>query len=83
VLVLDAGVAGQGASSRAAGIVRTQGGTPTAVDLARFSVAFYQELDEGPSIDSDFRQFGYLILALSEDEVATAHERLAMQRARR
>jgi sarcosine oxidase subunit beta len=82
VLVLDAGVAGHGASSRAAGIVRTQGGTPTAVDLARFSVAFYQELNEGPSIDSDFRSLGYLILALSEDEVAAAHERLAMQRER-
>jgi glycine/D-amino acid oxidase-like deaminating enzyme len=82
VLVLDAGVAGQGASSRAAGIVRTQGGTPTAVDLARFSVAFYQELNEGPSVDSDFRSLGYLIVALSEDEVAAAHQRLAMQRER-
>jgi sarcosine oxidase, subunit beta len=82
VLVLDAGVAGQGASSRAAGIVRTQGGTPTAVDLARFSVAFYSERNAAAGIDSDFRALGYLILALSEDEVRAAHERLAMQRER-
>jgi sarcosine oxidase subunit beta len=82
VLVLDAGVAGQGASSRAAGVVRTQGGTPTAVDLARFSVAFYRERNEAAAIDSDFRALGYLILALSDDEVQAAHERLAMQRDR-
>jgi sarcosine oxidase subunit beta len=82
VLVLDAGVAGQGASSRAAGIVRTQGGTPTAVDLARFSVAFYRERNEAAGIDSDFRALGYLILALSEEEVQAAQERLAMQRER-
>jgi sarcosine oxidase subunit beta len=82
VLVLDAGIAGQGASSRAAGIVRTQGGTPTAVDLARFSVAFYRERNEAAGIDSDFRALGYLIVALSEEEVQAAHERLPMQRER-
>jgi sarcosine oxidase, subunit beta len=82
VLVLDAGVAGHGASSRAAGIVRTQGGTPTAVDLARFSVAFYRERNAAAGIDSDFRALGYLILALSDDEVQAAHDRLAMQRER-
>jgi sarcosine oxidase, subunit beta len=82
VLVLDAGVAGQGASSRAAGIVRTQGGTPTAIDLARFSIAFYRELNDGPAVDSDFRSLGYLILALDDDEVRAAQLRLAMQRER-
>jgi glycine/D-amino acid oxidase-like deaminating enzyme len=82
VVVLDAGVAGQGASSRAAGIVRTQGGTPTAVDLARFSVAFYRELNASGAIDSDFRALGYLILALDDDDVRAAQLRLAMQRER-
>jgi sarcosine oxidase subunit beta len=82
VVVLDAGVAGQGASSRAAGVVRTQGGTPTAVDLARFSIAFYRELNASPAVDSDFRTLGYLILALSEPEVEAAHARVAMQRER-
>jgi sarcosine oxidase subunit beta len=82
VVVLDSGVAGQGASSRAADIVRTQGGTPTAVDLARFSVSFYRELNEADGVDSDFRALGYLILALSEDEVRAAQQRLAMQHER-
>jgi len=35
VVVLESGLAGQGASSRAAGIVRAQGGTPTTVALGR------------------------------------------------
>ena len=38
VVVVDAATAGAGASSRAAGMVRTQGGTPTAVDLGRWTV---------------------------------------------
>ena len=38
----SAGLAGQGASSRAAGIVRAQGGTPTTVALGRWSIDFYR-----------------------------------------
>ena len=76
VVVVDAGLAGQGASSRAAGIVRAQGGTPTAVDLARWSVAFYRTLNQRAVIDSDFRALGYLILAVSESG-PTAHKRRA------
>jgi len=82
VVVVDAGLAGQGASSRAAGIVRTQGGTPTAVDLGRWSVGFYRALNERSGIDSDFRALGYLILAVSDDDVRAAQLRLAMQRER-
>jgi sarcosine oxidase, subunit beta len=82
VVAVDAGVAGHGASTRAAGMVRTQGGTPTAVDLGRFSVEFYREQRRHYGIDSDFRELGYLILAVTEDEVRAAHERVAMQRER-
>ena len=38
----SAGLAGQGASSRAAGIVRAQGGTPATVALGRWSIDFYR-----------------------------------------
>ena len=41
VVVLERGLAGQGASSRAAGIVRAQGGTPATVALGRWSIDFY------------------------------------------
>jgi sarcosine oxidase, subunit beta len=82
VVVLDAGLAGHGASQRAAGMVRTQGGTPTAVDLGRFSAEFYRDQHHRYGIDSDFRELGYLILATSDEEVRAAHERVAMQRDR-
>jgi glycine/D-amino acid oxidase-like deaminating enzyme len=82
VLAVDAGIAGYGASTRAAGMVRTQGGTPTAVDLGRFSVEFYREQPRRFGIDSAFRELGYLIVAGTEEEVRAAHERVAMQRDR-
>jgi sarcosine oxidase subunit beta len=40
VVVVETGLVGQGASSRAAGIVRAQGGTPTTVALGRWSIDF-------------------------------------------
>jgi sarcosine oxidase, subunit beta len=82
VVVLDAGLAGHGASQRAAGMVRTQGGTPTAVDLGRFSAEFYRDQHHRYGIDSDFRELGYLIIATTDEEVKAAHERVAMQRDR-
>ncbi|MFL5720745.1 MAG: FAD-dependent oxidoreductase, partial [Chloroflexota bacterium] len=41
VVVVERGQVGSGASSRAAGIVRAQGGTPAAVALGRWSIDFY------------------------------------------
>jgi sarcosine oxidase, subunit beta len=82
VVVVDAATAGAGASSRAAGMVRTQGGTPTAVDLGRWTVGFYLGQHDRYGIDSDFRALGCLIVATSEDDVRAAHLRLGMQRER-
>jgi sarcosine oxidase, subunit beta len=82
VVVIDAGLAGHGASTRAAGMVRTQGGTPTAVDLGRFSAEFYRDQHRRYGIDSDFRELGYLIFATTDEEVRAARERVAMQRDR-
>ena len=42
VVLLEAGTLGKGASSRAAGMVRAQGGTETAVRLGMFSRDFYR-----------------------------------------
>jgi sarcosine oxidase subunit beta len=78
VLVLERGQAGDGASSRAAGMVRAQGGTPTTVALGRWSIDFYRRQPKGT--DSGFRELGYLILATTEDEEQAARERIAMQR---
>jgi sarcosine oxidase subunit beta len=81
VVVLERGTVGCGASSRAAGIVRAQGGTRTAVELARFSIDFYESQRERLGVDSGFVRRGYLILAVTAEERDAAHRRVEMQRA--
>jgi glycine/D-amino acid oxidase-like deaminating enzyme len=79
VVVLERGVAGSGASSRAAGIVRAQGGTPATVALGRWSIDFYRHQASIIGTDSGFRELGYLILAVTEDDERAGRERVAMQ----
>jgi sarcosine oxidase, subunit beta len=81
VIVVERGRAGSGASSRAAGIVRAQGGNPTTVALGRWSIDFYREQQARLGTDSAFRELGYLIFAQTADEVRVGRERVAMQRA--
>jgi sarcosine oxidase, subunit beta len=81
VVVLERGLVGQGASSRAAGVVRQQGGTPETVELGRWSVAFYRRQPELIGTDSGFRELGYLILATNAGEERAGRERVRMQRA--
>jgi sarcosine oxidase subunit beta len=81
VVVLERGLAGMGASSRAAGIVRAQGGTPATVALGRWSVAFYEGQHAAYGTDSGFRRLGYLILAVTDQDERAGRERVAMQRA--
>jgi sarcosine oxidase subunit beta len=79
VVVLDEGLAGMGASSRAAGIVRAQGGTPATVTLGRWSIDFYRGQSEAYGTDSGFRELGYLILAVTDGDERVGRERVAMQ----
>ncbi len=79
VVVLDRGRAGDGASSRAAGIVRAQGGTPVAVELGRWSIEFYRGQRDRLGTDSGFRELGYLLLAFNDEEVRQGKARVAMQ----
>ena len=81
VIVLERGRAGDGASSRAAGIVRAQGGTPAAVALGRWSIDFYNSQRERLGTDSGFRELGYLLLAMNDLDVAEGRARVAMQNA--
>src|SRR5215510_11511484 len=79
VVTLERGLVGQGASSRAAGIVRAQGGTPVTVALGRFSIDFYGRQQALFGSDSGFRRLGYLILAVTDEDVREGRERVAMQ----
>ncbi len=79
VTLLEKGVLGQGASSRAAGVVRAQGGTPEAVRLAQWSQQFYLRQRAELGIDSGFVRQGYLLPCFTEAEVPAAQQRMAMQ----
>ena len=81
VVVLERGLAGVGASSRAAGIVRAQGGTPATVALGRWSIDFYRGQPATYGTDSGFRELGYLILAVTDEDERAGRERVEMQHA--
>ena len=81
VVVVERGLAGMGASSRAAGIVRAQGGTPATVALGRWTIDFYRGQSAAYGTDSGFRELGYLILAVTDEDERSGRERVAMQRA--
>ncbi|MFL5645152.1 MAG: NAD(P)/FAD-dependent oxidoreductase [Chloroflexota bacterium] len=80
VVVVERGQVGSGASSRAAGIVRAQGGTPATVALGRWSIDFYNAQAATYGTDSGFRPLGYLILAVTDEDERAGRERVAMQR---
>ncbi len=81
VVLLEKGQLGAGASSRAAGVVRLQGGTPEAVRLGRWSREFYLRQRAEIGTDSGFTQQGYLLPCFTPAEVAAARDRIAMQQA--
>jgi sarcosine oxidase subunit beta len=80
VVVLERETAGAGASSRAAGMVRAQGGTPDTVRLGAWSIDFYEGQRERYGTDSGFVGRGYVILAVTAADERAAHARIAMQR---
>jgi sarcosine oxidase, subunit beta len=79
VVLLEKGMLGQGASSRAAGVVRMQGGTPVAVRLGQWSRRFYLGQREELGTDSGFVSQGYLLPCFTDAEVAAARDRMVMQ----
>ena len=60
VIVIDRDLVGQGASSRAAGMVRAQGGSPDTVRLGSWSIGFYEGQADTYGADSGFVGRGYV-----------------------
>jgi sarcosine oxidase subunit beta len=79
VVLLESGTLGKGASSRAAGMVRAQGGTETAVRLGMWTRDFYLSQRAELAIDSGFVAQGYCMPCFTPGEVEAAHGRIAMQ----
>jgi sarcosine oxidase, subunit beta len=80
VALVEAATLGSGASSRAAGMVRAQGGTEAAIRLGLFSRDFYSGQRDRYPLDSGFVAQGYLMPCFSEAEVNAAQDRIALQR---
>jgi sarcosine oxidase, subunit beta len=81
VVLLEKRTLGQGASSRAAGVVRTQGGSSWAVRLGEWSRRFYLAQHDELGIDSGFTPQGYLLPCFTSGDVTAARDRMAMQNA--
>jgi sarcosine oxidase subunit beta len=81
VVLVEKGLLGEGASSRAAGVVRMQGGTPAAVRLGQWSRQFYLSQRDELGTDSGFTEQGYLLPCFTPGDVTAARERMAMQSA--
>src|SRR3979409_157701 len=69
VVLVEASTLGDGASSRAAGMVRAQGGTETAIRLGLRSQEFYDASGERFPLDCGFRAQGYLMPSFTPIEV--------------
>ncbi len=80
VVLLEANTLGDGASSRAAGMVRAQGGTETAIRLGLVSQEFYTASGDRFPLSCGFVPQGYLMPCFSPAEVEQAHDRIALQR---
>lgn len=79
VVLLEKATLGDGASSRAAGMVRAQGGTETAIVLGIRTQDFYSASGDRFPLDCGFVRQGYLMPCFSEAEVKQAHDRIALQ----
>jgi len=80
VVLVEAATLGAGASSRAAGMVRAQGGTEVAIRLGMWSRDFYLGQKDRYPVDSGFAAQGYLMPCFTQAEVADAHARIELQR---
>lgn len=80
VALVEAETLGAGASSRAAGMVRAQGGTEPAIRLGMFSRDFYLTQKDRYPLDSGFVPQGYLMPCFTDADVVAAHARIAVQR---
>src|ERR1700755_1368042 len=80
VVLLEAATLGDGASSRAAGMVRAQGGTEPAIKLGLRAQEFYPASGDRFPLCCAFAAQGTLMPCFTEAEVQQAHDRIALQK---
>lgn len=80
VVLVEAATLGDGASSRAAGMVRAQGGTEAAIRLGMRTQEFYSQSGDRFPLDCGFVRQGYLMPCFTPTDVEQAHARIELQR---
>ncbi|HEX8966411.1 MAG TPA: FAD-binding oxidoreductase [Chloroflexota bacterium] len=80
VVVLEQHTIGSGTTSKAAGGIRAQFGTPTEIIFSLEALDFFRSCKQRLGVDAEFRQIGYLTLISSEDDLRLFEQRVALQR---
>ncbi|MCX8126932.1 MAG: FAD-binding oxidoreductase, partial [Dehalococcoidia bacterium] len=80
VIVLERDSVGSGSTGRCAGGIRQQFSTETNIKLSMESVRFFEHFEDLTGHAADFRQYGYLMLATSEESVSLFRSNVALQR---
>ncbi len=80
VIVLEKGDIGEGSTAKCTGGVRVQFSQEVNIRLSMESIRFFEHFEEETGYPSDFRQYGYLMLATSEGALDTFHRNLPLQR---
>ncbi len=80
VLVLEKEpMLGMGSTGKCAGGIRQQFSTAVNIRLAMESVRFFERFHQELGTDPEFRQYGYLFLATTEEDAATFQQNVALQ----
>ena len=79
VVVLEKSHISSGSTEKCAGGIRQQFSTEINVKLSMESVNFFEHFEEETGYTADFRQYGYLMLATTKDEVKQFKENVVLQ----
>jgi sarcosine oxidase subunit beta len=71
---------GMGSTGKCAGGIRQQFSTEVNIRLAMESVRFFETFDQELGADPEFRQYGYLFLATTEEDAAVFQHNVSLQR---
>jgi sarcosine oxidase subunit beta len=80
VLLLEREQLASGSTGRSAGGIRLQFSDAVNITLAKRSVAVFERFSQEFGAECDFRQYGYLLLATTEDEERLFRANVALQR---
>lgn len=80
VVVVERATIGSGSTSKAAGGIRAQFGTPTEITFSLEALDFFRHCRDHLGVDAEFRPIGYLTLIADPTDLEQFTQRVALQR---